>query len=115
MGFDDLVDCSSFVSAAIGQVGYSAEEVGHAIGKLSKAMSDYSYAEGCSSSLSCRQPTVKNIVMMSIIRKGSLPERQITIDRIKNATLTVDNAKIDWDILEKNFGPFNKGDIVFHK
>lgn len=88
MGFDDLVDCSCFISSAIGQVGYSAEQVSHAIGKLSEAMSSYSYAEG-SSSLSCRQPTVKNIVMMSIIRKGSLPERQITID---------------WNVLEKNFG-----------
>ena len=104
MGFDDLVDCSSFVSA-IGQVGCSAEQASYAIGELNKAVGSYSYAEGCSSSLSCRQPTVKNIVMMSIIRKGSLPERQITID----------SEKIDWDVLERNFGPFNRGDIVFHK
>lgn len=105
MGFDDLVDCSYFISSAIGQVGCSAEQASYAIGKLSEAVGSYSYAEGCSSSLSCRQPTVKNIVMMSIVRKGSLPERQITID----------NEKIDWNVLEKNFGPLNKSDIVFHK
>ena len=99
MGFDDLVDCSSFVSSAIGQMGHSAGAVSHAIGELSKVVGAYS------SSLPCRQPTVKSIIMMSIVRKGSLPERQITVD----------NEKINWDILEKNFGPFNKGDVVFYK
>lgn len=111
MGFDDLVDCSSFVSSAIGQMGHSASAVSHAMGELSKAMGTYSHAYGYDS-MSCKQ-TIKlsAIVKMSIVRKSSLPERQTT----KNATLTVDNAKINWDILEKNFGPFNKGDVIFHR
>ena len=97
MGFDDLVDCSCFISSAIGQVGCSAEQASYAIGKLSEAMSSYSYAEG-SSSLPRRQPTVKNVIKMSIVRKSGLPERQTT------ATLTIDSEKIDWNVLEKNFG-----------
>ena len=94
MGFDDLVDCSSFVSAAIGQMGHSAGAASHAIGELTKALNGYSHAEGYSS-LSSRQPTVvlskspvrsSTIVKMSIVRKSGLPERQTT------------------DVLEKNFG-----------
>lgn len=144
MGFDTLVDCSSFVSSAIGQVGVSAGQVSHAIGELTKAMGACSHAEGynskasgeCSraegsrgmrrnhiiiedteippttiSSLFEKKPVkigVDKIVKMSIVRKSSLPERQTT-------TLTVDNAKINWDIFEKNFGLFNQGDIVFHR
>lgn len=108
MGFDDLVNCSSFVSA-IGQIGYSAEQVSHAIGKLSEAVGSYSHAEG-SDRLFVRQfIRPSTVIKMSIVRKSGLPERQTT------ATLTVDNEKIDWNVLEKNFGPFNKGDIVFHK
>ena len=110
MGFDDLVDCSCFISSAIGQVGCSAEQASYAIGELNKAMGSYSHVEG-SDRLSVRQSIrPSTVIKMSIVRKPL-----VKIDRIKNATLTVDNVKIDWDILEKNFGPFNKGDIVFHK
>ncbi len=136
MGFDDLVDCSSFVSAAIGQVGYSAGAASHAIGELSKAMGGYSHAEGYSSNvpkdliglggftkdgyeflkadgsweevkLPKKQITIDRIVKMSIVRKPL-----VKFDGTKSVTF---DAKIDWDILEKNYGPFNRGDIVFYK
>lgn len=108
MGFDDLIDCSSFVSAAIGQVGVSAEHASHAIGELSKALNGYSHAEGYDS-LSCRQPIrIADIICASIVRKPVLK-----ISEIKGATLTVDSEKIDWNVLEKNFGPLNKGDLIF--
>lgn len=106
MGFDDLVDCSSFVSSAIGQMGVSVGQASHAIGELTKAVGAYS-------SLPYRQPAEKKlftIVKMSIVRKPVLK-----VDGIKNATLTVDSEKINWDVLEKNFRPFNKGDVVFYK
>lgn len=116
MGFDDLVDCSSFVSAAIGQMGHSAGQASYAIGELSKALNGYSHAEGYSCNdvpknlvgiggftkdgyeflkadgsweevkLPKKQITAKNIIKMSIVRKSGLPERQTT------------------DVLEKNFG-----------
>ena len=110
MGFDCNLFCEQTASA-IGQMGHSAGAASHAIGELSKALNGYSHAEGYSSSLPCRQSTVKNVIMMSIVRKSGLPERQTT----KNATLTVDNAKINWDVLEKSFGPWDRGDIVFYK
>ena len=109
MGFD----CNLFfeqTASTIGQMGHSVKEASHAIGKLSKAVGAYSHAEGYSS-LPCRQSTVKNVIMMSIVRKSGLPERQTT----KNATLTIDSEKIDWNVLEKNFGPWDRGDIVFYK
>lgn len=101
MGYGEQI--GSF-AGAIGQVGCSADVYSHAVSELSKALNGYG------SSLPCRQPTVKSIVMMSIVRKPVLK-----VSEIKNATLTIDGEKIDWDVLEKNFGPFNKGDIVFHK
>lgn len=103
MGFDCNLFCEQTASA-IGQMGHSAGAASHAIGELSKALN---------SNLPCRQATqstMKSVIMMSIVRKPVLK-----ISEIKGATFTVDNAKIDWDVLEKNFGPFNKGDIVFHK
>jgi hypothetical protein len=103
MGFDCNLFCEQTASA-IGQMGYSLKEASHAIGELSKACSS-------SSSLSRLPVRPSTIIKMSIVRKSSLPERQTT----KNATLTVDNAKINWDVLEKSFGPFNKGDLIFHK
>lgn len=115
MGFDDLVDCSSFVSAAIGQMGHSAGAASHAIGELTKAVNGYSHAEGYSS-LSSRQPTVvlskspvrlSTIVKMSIIREPLL--------KFNETNSVAFGTKIDWDVLEKNFGPLNSGDIVFHK
>lgn len=113
MGFDDCSlfgeQTACFISSAIGQVGCSAEQVSHAIGKLSEACSSYSHVEG-SDRLSVRQSIrPSTVIKMSIVRKSGLPERQTT------ATLTFDNTKIDWDVLERNFGPLNKGDIVFHK
>ena len=110
MGFDDLVDYSCFISSAIGQMGHSASAASHAIGELSKAVGAYSHAEGYGS-LPCRQPTEKRvvtIVKMSIVRKSSLSERQTT-------TLTIDSEEINWDVLEKNFGLLNRGDVVFYK
>ena len=113
MGFDDCrlfgEQTASFISSAIGQMGHSAGAASHAIGELSKALNGYSHAEGYSS-LPCRQSTVKNVIMMSIVRKPLLK-----IDGIKNATLTIDSEKIDWNVLEKNFGPWDRGDIVFYK
>ena len=114
MGFDDCSlfgeQTACFISSAIGQVGCSAEQVSHAIGKLSEACSSYSHVEG-SDRLSVRQSIrPSTIICASIVRKPL-----VKIDRIKNATLTFDNTKIDWDVLERNFGPLNKGDIVFHK
>lgn len=94
-------------ASAIGQMGCNADVYSHAVGELSKALNGYS------SSLSCRQPTVKrmaNVICASIVRKPL-----VKFDETKSVTLTVDNAKINWDVLEKNFGSFNKGDIVFHK
>ena len=93
MGFDCNLFCEQTASA-IGQMGHSAGAASHAIGELSKALNGYS------SSLPFRQTTEKRlstIVKMSIIRKSGLPERQTT------------------DVLEKSFGPFNKGDLIFHK
>ena len=49
MGYDDLVDCSSFISSAIGQVGHSASQASHAIGVISKALGGHGHAEGCMS------------------------------------------------------------------
>ena len=99
MGFD----CNLFfeqTANAIARTGYSFEEASHAISELSKAAKVYG-----------RSPVgPSTIVRMSIVRKPVLK-----IDGIKSATLTVDNVKINWDVLENNFGPFNKGDIVFHK
>ena len=97
MGFDCNLFCEQTASA-IGQMEQSAGAVSHAIGKLSEAMGDCSHVVGYSS-LPVRQTTVKNVVMMSIIRKPVLK-----IDEIKEATITIDNAKINWDIIEKNFG-----------
>ena len=97
MGFDDFAYCCS----AVGQMGHNAEAVSHAIGKLSTALGACSHAEGYNS-LAYRQPIKKkisNVICASIVRKPL-----IKIDEIKNATITIDNAKIDWDILEKNFG-----------
>ena len=133
MGFDDLVDCSSFVSSAIGQMGVSVGQASHAIGELTKAVGAYSHVEGCnyaeesrgmrrnygiidteippttiSSLFEKKSVKIDKIVKMSIVRKSSLPERQTT-------TLTIDNEKINWGVLEKNFGPFNQGDIIFHR
>lgn len=108
MGFD----CNLFfeqTAGAIGQAGVSAKQASYAIGELSKTLNGYSYAEG-SSSLSRSPVRPSTVIMMSIVRKPVLK-----IDGIKNATLTVDSEKINWDVLERNFGPFNKGDIVFHK
>lgn len=89
MGFDDLVDCSSFFSA-IGQVGYSFKEASHAISELSKAVGAYSHAEGYSSEVP------RDLIGLGGFTKdgyeflkadGSweeveLPKKQITIDRI---------------------------------
>lgn len=91
MGFDDLVDCSSFVSAAIGQMGHSVGAASHAIGELSKAVSGYGHAEGYSSNA-----VPKDLIGLGGFTKdgyeflkadGSweevkLPKKQITIDRI---------------------------------
>ena len=135
MGFDDLVDCSSFVSSAIGQMGVSVGQASHAIGELTKAVGAYSHVEGCnyaeesrgmrrnygiidteippttiSSLFEKKSVKIDKIVKMSIVRKPLLK-----VDEIKSATLTVDNEKINWGVLEKNFGPFNQGDIIFHR
>lgn len=91
MGFDDLVDCSSFVSAAIGQMGHSAGAASHAIGELSKALNGYSHAEG----YSCSDIPKDLIGIGGFTKDGyeflkadgsweevKLPKKQITIDRI---------------------------------
>lgn len=90
MGFDDLVDCSSFVSAAIGQMGHSVGAASHAIGELSKALNGYSHAEGYSNEVP------KDLIGLGGFTKdgyeflkadGSweevkLPKKQIAISRI---------------------------------
>jgi hypothetical protein len=126
MGFDDLVDCSSFVSAAIGQMGHSAGAASHAIGELSKALNGYSHAEG----YSCNDVPKDLIGLGGFTKDGyeflkadgsweevKLPKKQITIGRVvkmsivRKPLLKFDGTKsvafgtkIDWDILEKNFG-----------
>lgn len=136
MGFDDCrlfgEQTASFVSAAIGQVGVSAGQASHAIGELTKALNGYSHAEGCSNSTESRglrrnhgiidtviQPTsisslfekkhisIGRVVKMSIVRKPVL--------KFNETNSVAFGTKIDWDVLEKNFGPFNSGDVVFYK
>lgn len=74
MGFDDLVDCSSFVSAAIGQVGYSASAVSYAIGELTKALNGYSHAEGCM--------TLAKGDYVHVVGDNRSPKKQTVIDKI---------------------------------
>jgi hypothetical protein len=105
MGFDDLVDCSSFVSAAIGQMGCKADVYSHAVGELSKAMRGYSHVEGSSLSRSPVRPST--IIKMSIVREPLL--------KFNETNSVAFGTKIDWDVLEKNFGPLNSGDVVFYK
>lgn len=101
MGFDD---CNLFfeqTANAIGQIGHSVGEFSHAIGELSKATGGCSHAEGYNnlSSLSRLPARPSTVICASIVRKPVLK-----IDEIKSATLTVDSEKIDWNVLEKNFG-----------
>ena len=95
-------------ASAIGQMGCNADVYSHAVGELSKVMRGYSHVEDSSLSRSPVRPST--IVKMSIVRKPVLK-----IDEIKSATLTIDSEKINWDVLEKNFGPFDKGDVIFYK
>lgn len=80
---------------AIKSMGHSVEEISHAVGELGKAMGGYSHAEGVS--LPYRQSAgIVDFIRASIVRKPGLK-----VDGIKNATLTINSEKIDWDVLEK--------------
>ena len=79
-------------------------ECSHAYGYSTLATGNYSHAEGYSS-LSSRQPTVvlsrssvrlSTIVKMSIIREPLL--------KFNETNSVAFGTKIDWDVLEKNFG-----------